>query len=95
MRDFVTYLTRRVERLENIKVLLNTPAEKELVAAEKPDLIVCATGSKIVTPNIPGLIDNLARGNIMTADGVIANVLDGSFSVDMSGKKAVIIGDGA
>lgn len=95
MRDFVSYLTRRVERLENIKVLLNTPAEKELVAAEKPDLIVCATGSKIVTPNIPGLLDNLARGNIMTADGVIANVLDGSFSVDMSGKKAVIIGGGA
>lgn len=31
----------------------------------------------------------------MTADGVIANVLDGSFSVDMSGKKAVIIGGGA
>ena len=95
MRDFVTYLTRRVERLKNIKVLLNTPAEKELVAAEKPDLIVCATGSKIVTPNIPGLLDNLARGNIMTADGVIANVLDGSFSADMSGKKAVIIGGGA
>ena len=85
MRDFVTYLTRRVERLENIKVLLNTPAEKELVAAEKPDLIVCATGSKIVTPNIPGLLGNLARGNIMTADGVIANVLDGSGKVELTG----------
>lgn len=95
MRDFVTYLTHRAESLPNLKIMLSTPAAAEKVSAEKPDLIVCATGSKIVTPNIPGLLDNLAKGNIMTADEVIAKVLDGSYSADMSGKKCVVIGGGA
>ena len=95
MKDLVTYMEARVKRLPNLEVMLNTEATKEKVAGLRPDLIVCATGSKIVTPNIPGLLDNLAKGNILTADGVIENVLDGSFSLDMAGKKAVIIGGGA
>ena len=95
MRDLVTYMENRVKRLTNLKVMLNTEATKEVVSAEKPDLIVCATGSKILTPNIPGLLDNLAKGNILTADEVIANVIDGSYDMDMTGKKCVIIGGGA
>ena len=95
MKDLVTYMEARVKRLPKLEVMLNTEATKEKVAELRPDLIVCATGSKIVTPNIPGLLDNLAKGNILTADGVIAKVLDGSFSLDMTGKKAVIIGGGA
>lgn len=95
MRDLVTYMENRVKRLQNLKVMLNTEATKELVSAEGPDLIVCATGSKILTPNIPGLLDNLAKGNILTADDVIARILDGTYDVDMSGKKCVIIGGGA
>jgi len=94
-KDMVAYFEKRVGRLENIKVLLNTKATKAIVEAEKPDLIVCATGSKIITPNIPGLLDNLAKGNIMTADEVIDNVLSGAYDIDMTGKKAVIIGGGA
>jgi len=69
MNDFVTYLKNRTARLKNIKVVLNAAVTKQMAAAENPDLIVCATGSKIATPNIPGLLDNLADGNIMPVGG--------------------------
>ncbi len=95
MKDLVTYMENRVKRLPNLKVMLNTEATKAVVEAEKPDLIVCATGSEILTPDIPGLLDNLAKGNILTADGVIAKVLDGTCDIDMTGKKCVVIGGGA
>ena len=95
MKDLVTYMQNRVERLPNIKLRLNTEATKAVVEAEKPDLIVCATGSKILTPNIPGLLDNLAKGNILTADDVIAKVLDGTYDADLTGKKCIVIGGGA
>lgn len=95
MRDLVTYMENRVKRLQNLNVMLNTAATRELVSAENPDLIVCATGSKILTPNIPGLLDNLAKGNILTADDVIAKIMDGTYDVDMTDKKCVIIGGGA
>lgn len=95
INDFVTYLERRTAGLKNIRLMLNTTATKEIVSAEKPDLIVCATGSKIATPGIPGLLSNLAEGNILTVDGVIARVDDGSFPRDFKGKQTVIIGGGA
>lgn len=95
MRDFVTYLENRVKRLPNLEVLLNTAATDALVAERKPNLIVCATGSKILTPPIPGLLENLAKRNILTADDVIEDLLSGASSDDMSGKKVVIIGGGA
>ena len=95
MRDLVTYMEKRVQRLPNLKVMLNTEARREVVSAENPDLIVCATGSIILTPNIPGLLENLEKGNILTADDVIAKVLNGAYSIDMTGKKCVVIGGGA
>ena len=95
MQDFVTYLTRRASRLANLQLRLNTEATKENVSALKPDLIVCATGSTILTPPIPGLLDNLAAGNIITADGVIEHIVSGDYNHDLTGKKAVVIGGGA
>lgn len=95
MQYFITYLENRVKRLSNLKVMLNTIATKTMVAEQKPDLIVCATGSKILTPPIPGLLENLAMGNIITADGVIEGILNNSYPSDMTGKKAVIIGGGS
>ena len=95
IKDLVTYMENRVNRLPNLKVLLNTAATTEIVSAEKPDLVVCATGSKILTPDIPGLLDNLAKGNIMTADEVIEKAIDTTYDMDMTGKKCVVIGGGA
>ena len=95
IKDFITYMENRVKRLPNLKIMLNTEATKAIVNDEKPNLIVCATGSKIFTPNIPGLLENYAKGNIMTADEVIAKVNNGTYNIDMTGKKCVIIGGGA
>ena len=95
MRDFVTYLEGRVKRLPNLTVMLNTEADKGLVESLAPDLIVCATGSKLITPPIPGLLENHAAGNILTADDVIENCINGSYDTDMTGKKCVVIGGGA
>ena len=95
MKDFVTYLTRRASQLANLHIRLNTEATTELVSSLAPDLIVCTTGSEILTPPIPGLLENLEKGNILTADGVIANVLSGAYDADLSGKKCVVIGGGA
>ncbi|MBR0390878.1 MAG: FAD-dependent oxidoreductase [Oscillospiraceae bacterium] len=95
MKDLVAYFVNRINGLPNIKVMLNTEATKELVTDEKPDLIVCATGSKILLPPISGLSENLAKGNIFTADDVIKLISGGSCSEDMKGKKTIIIGGGA
>lgn len=95
INDFVTYMERRTAGLKNIRLMLNTTATKENVSSEKPDLIVCATGSKIATPGIPGLLSNLAEGNILTVEGVIARIDDGSFPNDFKGKQTIIIGGGA
>lgn len=95
MRDFLTYLENRVKRLPNLNVMLNTAATAALVKEQTPDLIVCATGSKILTPAIPGLLEHLAKGTIYTADDVIRSILDGSCPGDMAGQTVVIIGGGA
>lgn len=95
MKDLVRYMENRVASLSNITVMLSTAATKELVEKEKPDVIVCATGSKILTPDIPGLLENLELGNILTADGVIAKITDGTYDADLTGKKCVVIGGGA
>ena len=95
MKDFVTYLERRADSLENLHVLLNTEADMEKVAELKPNLIVCATGSRIVTPPIPGLLENLRKRNILTADEVIENIIRGDYKENLSGKNVVVIGGGA
>lgn len=95
MKDFVSYMEHRAGRLNNLKVLLNTDATAEKVAELKPDLIVCATGSKILTPPIPGLKENLAAGRIMTADELINGILENRYDKGLEGKSAVVIGGGA
>ena len=95
MKYFVEYLCNRVSKLDRVKVLLNTQASKEIVSGLKPDLIVCATGSKIITPAIPGLMENLASGNILTADDVINRILKNTAPNSFFGRKVVVVGGGA
>ena len=47
-------LIRRVAQ-RNIRLLLNTKADKELVISEAPDYIIIATGSSPDRPEIPGI----------------------------------------
>lgn len=58
----VGYLTGRLEKL-GVEVKLGTEATSDLVAAEKPDSVVVATGARPLVPSIPGV----NRGNVLTA----------------------------
>lgn len=80
---FAEDLVRQVERLP-IKVELNCTVSGELLACEKPDLLVLATGGKPITPPIPGA----ERENVVQAWDVLAKKV-------VTGKKVVIIGGGA
>ncbi|MFA5055247.1 MAG: FAD-dependent oxidoreductase [Dehalococcoidia bacterium] len=51
---WISYLSTQVKKL-GVKVELNTEATPELIAAEKPDVVVVATGGECATPPIPGI----------------------------------------
>ena len=65
----------------NAKIVLNTKATPELIAAEKPDELILAMGSVPLVPNIKGI--EFARG-----------VVDMHWHMDEIGKRVVIIGGG-
>ena len=95
MGDFTDYLTHRAQKLKNLTVFLNTPGTSDKISELRPDLIVNATGSIPVLPNIPGLRDvtDQEGSPIRTVFSMI-NHLD-SYPEDMTGKKVVIAGGGA
>jgi NADPH-dependent 2,4-dienoyl-CoA reductase/sulfur reductase-like enzyme len=51
---WITYLSTQVKKL-GVKVELETEVTPELIAAEKPDAVVVATGGECATPPIPGI----------------------------------------
>lgn len=51
---FITYLTHQMDRL-NIEVNKGRSVDAALVRELKPDVAIVATGSKLTTPNIPGI----------------------------------------
>lgn len=67
----------------NINVQLNTEVTPELIEREKPDVILVATGSKPVMPNVPGI----DRDNVATATDVL-------LKKKLVGQKVVVIGGG-
>ncbi len=77
------YLIKQIEKNE-IPVRLHTPVTKEILEAEKPDVVILSTGTKPLIPPIPNIekpvvveVDEILKGNIV------------------AGKKCVIIGGGA
>ena len=75
---------RRLLKLYNVEVRMNTPLTKEIVEAEKPDAVIVATGSKPMFLPIPGL-DN--REYVKTA----LEVLRGTCAY---GKNVLVAGGG-
>ena len=93
LRDFPDYLERRIKKLHNLHVFLNTEATPEFIRTLNPDIIVNSTGSLPLILPIPGLKENVGKGKVQTVLGVIDN-LD-NYPEDCTGKKVVVIGAGA
>lgn len=92
--DFVTYLEARVGTLSNLHIHLNTPADIKKIGANKPDLIVNATGATPLLPPIKGLHETLVQGDrqVFTIFDVINNM--DQFQ-DFKNKRVAVIGGGA
>lgn len=76
-------LARRLAR-HDIKVVLNSSVDREVLARELPDQLILATGGEPVTPAIAGVDGD----NVVQAWDVLAGKVE-------TGRKVVIIGGGA
>jgi len=65
------YFINRVNKL-GITVKLNTAVTPEAVEKLRPDVVIVATGSKVVTPQIPGV----KRGNVVTDEDVLTGKVE-------------------
>lgn len=77
------YLSHEVERL-GVKVQMGVEATPELVERMKPDVVILATGSTPLIPEIPGV----KRRNVVT----VRDVLTGKAKI---GEKVIVLGGGA
>ena len=89
---FPDYLEHRASKLKNLFVIKNTEASIDLVEGCKPDIVVNATGSYPLLPDIKGLKENLEAGNVSTIFDLVDNV--DSYEENLEGKKVVVIGGG-
>jgi len=80
--EYKDYLIRQVEK-SGVKVMLNTPATKELVKSLAPDVVICAVGSNILIPPIQGV----DREKALT-------FMDAFYRPETLGKDVVIVGGG-
>ncbi|MBI5949519.1 MAG: FAD-dependent oxidoreductase [Chloroflexi bacterium] len=65
------YHTAQMEIL-GVDCRLNTEATPELILAEKPDVVVIATGARAKLPAVPGLEEGRRSGFVLTIDEVMA-----------------------
>lgn len=77
LATFVSQLRDSLEEL-NVPIKMQCPVSEDLIAAEKPDAIVVATGAKPLMPSIPGMdgknvvtAEDILLGNVEIADGPI------------------------
>ncbi len=84
IETLVTYRDIMLDRLDNVKVMLNTEVDRALVEQERPDVAIVATGGKPVIPNIPGIDSS----KVMTAHDVIAG------KAEVQGDKVTVLGGG-
>lgn len=89
---FPVYLEHRAMGLKNLFICKNVEATTEFVEGFKPDIVVNATGSNPLLPDIKGLKENLEKKNVSTIFDLVDNVE--SYPEDLTGKRVVIIGGG-
>jgi NADPH-dependent 2,4-dienoyl-CoA reductase/sulfur reductase-like enzyme len=79
LKQLIPYLKRQLQ-YNKIEVMFNKEATAENVLAEKPDVVITATGVLPVIPKIPGI----ESSNVM----LVSDVLKGA----QTGKNVAIIG---
>ena len=82
MVEYRDYLVRQVKK-NNVEVHLNTPATSEVVKSYNPDAVICAVGTNIAIPPLPGL----DRTKVLT-------FMDAFYRPDALGKNVIIVGGG-
>ena len=55
VKPVISYLTRQVTERSGINIRLNTAGTVELIAGERPDAVIVATGGTYALPDIPGI----------------------------------------
>lgn len=78
--NLVNYLATQVQKL-GVDIRLKFEATTGLIEEEKPDMIIVATGSNPVVPDIPGI----DRDNVVAANEVLAGDAE-------TGRRVVIVG---
>lgn len=74
LSTFTSSLRKSLQDL-GVPVKMETPVTEELLAAEKPDAVILATGAKPLMPPIPGLDGT----NVVTAEDVLLGNADVNF----------------
>ncbi len=95
MHDYLQYMIHRTMELRNLTVLTGMEASRELVGRFHPDLIVNATGSRTMLPDVPGLESALKdpRSGVFTIKSMVG--IPDVYTSELTGKKIVIIGGGS
>jgi 2,4-dienoyl-CoA reductase-like NADH-dependent reductase (Old Yellow Enzyme family)/thioredoxin reductase len=84
LADILTFFTREMTRL-TVDIRYHTPLSKELLARERPDHVVLATGSLPEMPVIKGLFTT--RMSLVTS-------VDLLMGKEMAGEKVIVLGGG-
>ncbi|MGN0410708.1 MAG: FAD-dependent oxidoreductase [Candidatus Fimousia sp.] len=94
--DFPEYMIHRAMKLKNLFICKGMEANADFVEGFKPDIIVNATGSNPLLPDIPGLHEILAKPKSERSVYSIFDLIDDvpNYPDDMSDKKVVVIGGG-
>ena len=82
MHYLIDYRVEMLKRL-NVDIRYHTEVDAELIAAEKPDLLLAAIGSKTFIPEIPGIDSN----NVYTGD-------DALLKPELIGGRVAVLGGG-
>lgn len=81
--NFLCWQVNELEKL-NVPIILNTTVTKELVEAEKPDVVIAATG---VTPIVPKKIPGVLGDNVVLGQDVLTGDVN-------TGDRVVVVGGG-
>jgi 2,4-dienoyl-CoA reductase (NADPH2) len=84
LQELLQYYLYRIEDL-GIEVRLNTVVDRRVTADFSPDVVIVATGARIIKPSIPGA----GAENVLNASKVLIN--EGVFKI---GQNVVVLGGG-